>query len=168
MSDELPDLPEGPPAELVGATLDAQATASDTLVARCPNCNTKINGPFCSSCGQRQTNLNKYFWTIAGEVMDDVFRLDSRTSRTLFALLFRPGFLTTEYFKGRRARYVPPIRLYFIISFLFFFILPILSSLDPDSGIVINSDDTELIELGSGTGIKGTITLDDETVDIDH
>ncbi|MGV0035533.1 MAG: DUF3667 domain-containing protein [Candidatus Azotimanducaceae bacterium WSBS_2022_MAG_OTU7] len=36
----------------------------------------------------------------------------------------RLGLLTTEYFEGRRARCSPPIRLYLVISFLFFFITP--------------------------------------------
>jgi len=40
--------------------------------------------------------------------------------RTLAALLFRPGLLTTEFFAGRRARYLPPVRLYLVVSVLFF------------------------------------------------
>jgi Protein of unknown function (DUF3667) len=31
---------------------------------------------------------------------------DGRLWRTLFALVFKPGFLTREYFDGRRRRYV--------------------------------------------------------------
>ena len=40
--------------------------------------------------------------------------------RTVRWLLTRPGFLTREYFQGRRARYVSPIRLYLIFSVIFF------------------------------------------------
>ena len=50
----------------------------ESKVAVCPNCNTVISGPFCPACGQNQKNLNRYFWTLAGEALDDVFRLDSR------------------------------------------------------------------------------------------
>jgi Protein of unknown function (DUF3667) len=46
--------------------------------------------------------------------------IDSRLWRTLVALLFRPGRLTTEYFVDRRERYLPPLRLYLIISVVFF------------------------------------------------
>ena len=35
-------------------------------------------------------------------------------------LLFRPGFLTEEYVKGRRASYLNPIRMYLFISAVFF------------------------------------------------
>ena len=46
--------------------------------------------------------------------------VDSRLWRTLVALLFLPGRLTTEYFADRRERYLPPLRLYLIISVVFF------------------------------------------------
>ena len=59
------------------------------------------------------------------EAFEDVFSFDSRAWRTLFALLLRPGFLSLEYFNGRRARYVQPIRLYFISSILFFVLLTV-------------------------------------------
>jgi hypothetical protein len=36
------------------------------------------------------------------------------------ALLFRPGLLTAEYLADRRARYLPPFRLYLVVSVLFF------------------------------------------------
>lgn len=41
------------------------------------------------------------------------------------ALLFRPGFLTQEYFEGRRASFVPPLRLYLIASVTFFFLISV-------------------------------------------
>lgn len=99
-----------------------------TITAACPNCGTDISGPFCATCGQEHKELRKFFWNLASDAFENVFRLDSRAARTLFYLFFRPGLLSAEYFVGRRARYVPPIRLYLIISFLFFFILPLLVS----------------------------------------
>jgi hypothetical protein len=42
---------------------------------------------------------------------------------TILALLFKPGFLTREFLSGRRARYLPPLRLYLVLSVLFFLIL---------------------------------------------
>ena len=106
--------------------------------ARCPNCDFEIDGPYCPSCGQQQKNLNRYIWTLSGELFEEVFHPDSRASRTLFALLFRPGYLTTEYFAGRRMRYVPPLRLYLIISFLFFFILPVISTMSDNMPNQVN------------------------------
>ncbi|HQR11861.1 MAG TPA: DUF3667 domain-containing protein [Casimicrobiaceae bacterium] len=42
--------------------------------------------------------------------------LDGRMWRTLAALLFRPGFLTREYYRGRRRRYIRPARLFLVLS----------------------------------------------------
>lgn len=55
------------------------------------------------------------------DVADTIFNIDSRIFHTLLPLYFRPGFLTREYFAGRRVRYVTPFRLYFFLSVLAFF-----------------------------------------------
>ena len=46
--------------------------------------------------------------------------LDGRLWKTLGALVFRPGFLTREYYAGRRRRYVRPARLFLVASLLLF------------------------------------------------
>lgn len=46
--------------------------------------------------------------------------LEGALWRTLHALLIRPGLLTTEYFAGRRARYIAPLRLYLTFSLILF------------------------------------------------
>ena len=38
----------------------------------------------------------------------------------MFILLCKPGLLTKEYFAERRARYLPPVRVYLVLSVLFF------------------------------------------------
>ena len=46
--------------------------------------------------------------------------VDDRLWKTLYTLLLKPGVLTREYFADHRARYLPPVRLYLVISVLFF------------------------------------------------
>ena len=55
--------------------------------------------------------------------------LDGRLWKTLGALLFRPGFLTREYFAGRRRRYIRPARLFLVASLLMFAALRIVVGL---------------------------------------
>jgi hypothetical protein len=43
--------------------------------------------------------------------------LDGRMWRTLIGLFFRPGFLSREYFAGRRRRYIRPARLFLVRSY---------------------------------------------------
>lgn len=89
----------------------------------CRNCKTPLRGEFCSKCGQREGRGDVHLSEIAGDLADDFFHWDSRIWRTLFPLLFRPGFLTAEFIAGRKARYVPAFRLYLIISFALFLAL---------------------------------------------
>jgi hypothetical protein len=86
----------------------------------CPNCSAPLSGPFCSSCGQRQLDLDRPFREIAREAMEAFFDFDARIVRTFWPLISRPGFLTLEFLEGRRVRYVHPFKLYFIMSVLLF------------------------------------------------
>lgn len=88
-----------------------------------------LQGEWCSACGQRQKPVDRFLLSLVAEAFDDVFSWDSRAGRTIVAVLFRPGFLAREYFAGRRARYVPPLRLYLIASVSFFFLMSVQSFL---------------------------------------
>jgi hypothetical protein len=90
---------------------------------QCPNCGAALYGQFCFACGQNQKAVDRHFITLVSEFLEDVFTPNSRTARTLSAVLFRPGFLTREYFCGRKAKYIQPIRLYLTMSILFFFLV---------------------------------------------
>jgi len=59
-------------------------------------------------------------WHFFGEATEDLTHADSRLWRTLLALLVKPGFLTREFIEGRRASYLPPVRLYLVLSVMFF------------------------------------------------
>jgi hypothetical protein len=109
--------------------------------SRCPNCNTALHGQFCPACGQNQKQPGRFFLHILSEAFEDVFHVDSRAARTLFGLMLKPGFLTVQYFAGRRARYVQPFRLYLITSLLFFFFLSFQTALKSGAEIDVNIDD---------------------------
>jgi hypothetical protein len=98
--------------------------------AKCRNCGTALTNQYCAVCGQREGREDLHVAQALGEIFGDIFTWDSRIWRTLFALIFRPGFLTAEFIAGRRASYVPPFRLYIIISFLIFLVLSVGSRID--------------------------------------
>jgi hypothetical protein len=89
----------------------------------CLNCGAPLHGEYCHQCGQRAGRRELTLAGLLGEIADELFSWDSRLWRTLVPLLFKPGFLSAEFMAGRRARYVPPLRLYLIISFLLFLVL---------------------------------------------
>ena len=113
---------------------------TDLTESECPNCHTPLKGQFCSRCGQNQKGFDRFFLSLVRESFDDIFATDSRAAKTIVALLLRPGFLTREYFLGKRARYVQPLRLYFITSLAFFLLLSLVSMLNTDS-IQLHMDD---------------------------
>ena len=59
----------------------------------------------------------------AGEALEGVTHADSRLWRTLWLLVAKPGFLTVEFLEGRRARYLPPFRLYLVLSVVLFLVV---------------------------------------------
>ena len=63
------------------------------------------------------------FRQLAADWLGGAFGLDARLWRTLKLLFLRPGQLTVEFLEGRRARYLPPFRLYLISSVLLFLTL---------------------------------------------
>jgi Protein of unknown function (DUF3667) len=66
-----------------------------------------------------------HFMRVAAE---DLTHADSRLWRTLAALLFRPGHLTREFLAGRRASYLPPVRLYLVLSVAFFLVASVVQT----------------------------------------
>ncbi len=91
----------------------------------CQNCGSNLSGPFCHACGQKDNELRRPIWSFAREIVDEVFSSDSRLAKTLVLLMLMPGGLTRYYVSGKRARYVPPVRLYLIVSIIFFAVLSI-------------------------------------------
>jgi hypothetical protein len=102
----------------------------------CRNCGAVLGGQYCAACGQRSRVRLISLWELTKEAVGNLTDLDSRIWLTLRPLLFRPGLLTREYLAGRRTRYIPPFRLYLILSVAFF----VLTSLA--------NDDDEFVQFG--------------------
>lgn len=104
----------------------------------CRNCGADATGAFCPACGQetalRLPGAGKFMREAAGRYV----AFDGRMWRTLFSLLFRPGFLTREYLAGRRKRYVRPARLVLVLAIALFAAARL--SADPDALIQIDAD----------------------------
>jgi hypothetical protein len=81
--------------------------------AVCGDCGTPLSGPFCSQCGEQ--TIDRHSLTLSHflkhNVLHELSHVDGKIFRTFRYLVFRPGFLSAEYFAGRRRRYVNPVRL---------------------------------------------------------
>ena len=98
----------------------SSATKADLSGQPCRNCGHDVAERFCPNCGQLAASFHRPVWSLIGEAISDSFALDGRLARTLPTLLFRPGRLTKAYTSGKRARYVPPFRLFLLASVLFY------------------------------------------------
>jgi len=97
-------------------------TVSDTTQPACQNCGAPLLGPHCYACGQPVHGLVRRFTTVVGDFLDSVLNIDSRIVHTLWPLFAKPGYLSFEYFAGRRVRYVSPVRLFVFLSIITFFV----------------------------------------------
>jgi hypothetical protein len=72
------------------------------------------------------------------EALEGITHSDSRLWRTLRLLWFKPGRLTLEFIAGRRESYLPPFRLYLVLSLI---LLLIASFIKPiESGKILHID----------------------------
>lgn len=88
----------------------------------CLNCGANLRGQYCGHCGQRSRSRLISLWELISDAFGDLLEIDSRLWNTLIPLLRRPGLLTRDYLQGRRARYMPPFRMYLVLSLLFFLV----------------------------------------------
>ena len=89
----------------------------------CRNCGAQADGAYCPNCGQETTLALPTVRSMLRDAAGRYVALDGRMWRTLFALAFRPGFLTREYLAGRRKRYIRPARLFLVLSIGLFALL---------------------------------------------
>lgn len=118
-----------------------------TLV--CANCGAELQGEYCVACGQRHEPHIHSVAHFAGEALESISHADSRLWRTLWYLFSRPGFLTREFFAGRRVTYLPPFRLYLVLSVIFF-----LATSLPDGSGPETAASTGAPEAASPSGAK--------------
>jgi hypothetical protein len=101
---------------------DESYESGSAEVADCLNCGAHLRGQYCGHCGQRSGSRLISLWELVRDAFGDLFELDSRLWNTLVPLMIRPGLLTHDYLQGRRARYMPPFRMYLVLSVLFFLV----------------------------------------------
>lgn len=78
---------------------------------------------YCPNCGQENIEPKESAWHLIVHFFNDVTHFDGKFFTSIKYLLTKPGFLTEEYVKGKRASYLNPIRMYLFISALFFLLL---------------------------------------------
>lgn len=110
-------------AGAVGALLKRKEKHVPEPGTLCPNCGTERQGFYCHVCGQSHHDAHRSIWHLMWEGIEGFTHLDGRLGQTLPPLFFDPGKLARDHLEGRRARHVPPFRLFLISLLIFMFVL---------------------------------------------
>lgn len=89
----------------------------------CEDCGAELHGHYCSNCGQVAVDYRRSFRHVVADVAESFLNWDSKFTKSLGLLLIRPGWLTNQFVAGRRTRYLHPLRLYLLVSIVFFLCL---------------------------------------------
>lgn len=131
------------------ATAAAAANAIDPDEPRhqghgeaCLNCGATVTGAYCSNCGQK-AHVHRSVFHAVEEFLHGITHFDSKLWNTLPLLFVRPGKLTRDYVRGKRARYVAPVALFLLTVFAMFLLFGFLAlpDLNP-GGVNINPKQT--------------------------
>lgn len=124
-----------PLEEDAAATDDQPPTNSaDPDIPECPNCGELRPGHHCAWCGQNDRDYRRSSWSLIADFFRETFELDSKLLRTLKLLLLKPGRLSAEFSRNRRASYVSPVRLYLFASVIYLFAISLAPTRDAESG----------------------------------
>jgi hypothetical protein len=86
----------------------------------CLACGTTIMGPWCHACGQKDDDCRRSVVRLVAESVTDIAALDGRFVRTCRNVVTKPGSHVRDYAHGRRSPFTPPVRLFLLVSLLFF------------------------------------------------
>lgn len=112
---------------------------------QCLNCGAVLRGKYCHDCGQDNLDHQESVWHLFKHFFEDLTHYDGKLWKTAKPLLVKPGFLTMEYLRGRRASYLNPVRMFIFLNFLFFllwFSMP--ESHKSDTGPAAKNESTAL------------------------
>jgi hypothetical protein len=97
-----------------------KAKKEEPALTHCENCGEELRGRYCYKCGQAAVNYHRSFRHVIVDVLDSFLNWDSKFIQSLGLLLWKPGRLTNKFLEGHRVRVVHPLRLYLLVSIVFF------------------------------------------------
>jgi hypothetical protein len=81
------------------------------------------------------------------DFLKDYIAFDSKLFRSIVPLITKPGLITMEFLNGKRQKFIPPIRVFIFLSFIYFGLTYILND-DSTSGLVTIDGEVQGSELG--------------------
>jgi hypothetical protein len=136
-----------PLAEGVVDTENASKISTTDLKRYCLNCNTELSDAYCPHCGQKDIPKRQTLGELFTNFISSFWSYESKFFKTCQYLLFKPGFLASEYTAGRRERFYHPARMYVFMSFIFFLLFFSLPEEETEKSDNIEMSQDDLDEL---------------------
>jgi len=136
-------------------------STEEPSIKNCENCGEPLHGKYCAHCGQEDIDYKVSLKHLIPEVLHEYLGFDSQIFKSIPLLLFKPGYLTNEFNAGRRERYIPPLRMYFIVSLAFFLVVTLPekgTSVKPIASVandtIISGKDTTIHIVGTDKSVQ--------------
>ena len=98
---------------------------ADEIVHTCKSCNNEFSGNYCNNCGEKvRVSADRTLRSLVNDIVKAVTFADNKFARTLWLMLSKPGFVSSEFANGRTVRYLSPIQVFFVLN-LVYFLFPI-------------------------------------------
>ena len=120
----------------------------------CLNCNAQVIGKYCHVCGQENILPKESLGHLINHYFQDITHFDGKFFSSIKLLIFRPGYLSTQYVKGKRSAYLNPIRMYVFTSAIFFLIFFSFVQKDKEIEVEIPSASTDYLKIVENEKVK--------------
>jgi len=109
----------------------------------CLNCGAKLKAEdnYCATCGQKNNHNNVLLGTLLKDYLVEGFSFDSRIIKSIKPFFLKPGYLTRQFNEGRRVSFINPVRLYLVMSLLYFFVLSLFITENVNLQKVLDAED---------------------------
>lgn len=126
---EFDDIEDGGGEGAEGRVSTDEAAVASAGEVFCLSCGNPTDGDFCAWCGQKNDDLRRSLSVLVRQFIEDTFSFDSRMWRTLGLMAAAPGMVPKNYAHGKRSQFTPPVRLFLVVSFLFFLVVGLTNTL---------------------------------------
>lgn len=124
----------------------------------CLNCSTPLDteDKYCHQCGQLNSKKQLALKDFFGEFFSNIFSYDSRIWRTIKHLLFKPGFVSKQFIKGKRLSYANPFRFFLSVCIVFFLMIQTIELVEKYTGEEVKKSISENYKRDSGANNSKT------------
>jgi len=92
----------------------------------CKSCGNAFKGYYCNVCGEKvQSHGDRSFKVFLSNIFLAITFADGKVVKTLWWVVRKPGFISSEFAAGRRVNYLKPISLFFVLN-LIYFLFPVI------------------------------------------